>query len=123
MCTSRPSFRRLVVRSIGRDQVFNTGRLPGRPPTHIVLEIDGGTAFWLAAGDRQWIDLQSPLQRPAAGLRSAGLADIAGRIRSALLCFSMTRRFPEKQGTLRAGLCRPALTWASCRRILIGEDI
>ncbi len=51
---------------LGPTWVFNTGRLPGRPPTHIVLEIDGGTAFWLAAGDQQWIDLNSPLQRPAA---------------------------------------------------------
>src|SRR5216683_2127027 len=37
---------------LGPTWVFNTGRLPGRPPTHIVLEIDGGTAFWLAAGDQ-----------------------------------------------------------------------
>jgi hypothetical protein len=46
--------------------VFNTGRLPGRPPTHIVLDIDDGAAFWLAPGEQQWIDLDAPLQRPAA---------------------------------------------------------
>jgi hypothetical protein len=33
---------------------------------HIVLDIDDGTAFWLAAGDEQVIDLNAPLQRPAA---------------------------------------------------------
>jgi Icc-related predicted phosphoesterase len=51
---------------LGATWTFNTGRLPGRPPTHIVLEIERGTAFWLAAGEEQWIDLNSPLQRPAA---------------------------------------------------------
>jgi Icc-related predicted phosphoesterase len=51
---------------LGPTWVFNTGRLPGRPPTHIVLDIDSGTAFWLAPGDQQWIDLDAPLQRPAA---------------------------------------------------------
>jgi Icc-related predicted phosphoesterase len=51
---------------LGPTWVFNTGRLPGRPPTHIVLDIDSGTAFWLAPGDQQRIDLDAPLQRPAA---------------------------------------------------------
>ena len=51
---------------LGATWVFNTGRQPGRPPTHIVLDIARGAAFWLAAGDQQWIDLHSPLQRPAA---------------------------------------------------------
>ena len=51
---------------LGETWVFNTGLQPGRPPVHIVLDIDGGTAFWLAAGDEQCIDLNAPLQRPAA---------------------------------------------------------
>ena len=34
-------------------------------PVHIVPDIDGGTAFWLAAGDEQTIN-HAPLQRPAA---------------------------------------------------------
>jgi hypothetical protein len=53
---------------LGATWVFNTGRLPGRPPVHIVLEIDtdSSTAFWLSAGDEQWIDLDAPLRRPAA---------------------------------------------------------
>ena len=50
---------------LGATWVFNTGLQPGRPPTHIVLDIDEGKAFWLAAGEAQWIDLNAPLQRPA----------------------------------------------------------
>jgi Icc-related predicted phosphoesterase len=53
---------------LGATWVFNTGRLPGRPPAHIVLDTDSGTAFWLAAGDEQCIDLNGPLQRPAAAI-------------------------------------------------------
>ena len=52
---------------LGDSWVFNTGRLPGRPPTHIVLDIDDATAFWLAVGEEgQCIHLDAPLQRPAA---------------------------------------------------------
>jgi Icc-related predicted phosphoesterase len=52
---------------LGNSWVFNTGRLPGRPPDYIVLDIDDGRAFWLAAGEEgQCIDLKGPLQRPAA---------------------------------------------------------
>lgn len=46
--------------------VFNAGLQPGRPPTHIVLDLDEDKAFWLAAGEAQWIDLDTPLKRPAA---------------------------------------------------------
>jgi hypothetical protein len=46
--------------------VFNAGLQFGRPPVHMVLDIDGDTAFWLAAGEGQSIDLKAPLQRPAA---------------------------------------------------------
>ena len=51
---------------LGVAWVFNTGLQSGRPPTHIVIDIDEGTAFWLAAGDEQCLDLNAPLQRPAA---------------------------------------------------------
>jgi Icc-related predicted phosphoesterase len=51
---------------LGQTWTFNAGLQPGRPPVHIVLDIDGGAAFWLAAGDQQHIDLTAPLQRPAA---------------------------------------------------------
>jgi hypothetical protein len=46
--------------------VFNAGLQPGRPPPHIVLDLDAGKAFWLAASEAQWIDLSAPLKRPAA---------------------------------------------------------
>jgi Icc-related predicted phosphoesterase len=51
---------------LGTPGVYNPGLPPGRPPVHIVLDIDEGTAFWLSAGDAQWIDLNAPMQRPAA---------------------------------------------------------
>jgi Icc-related predicted phosphoesterase len=50
---------------LGTSWVFNTGLQPGRPPTYIVLDLDDGKAFWLAAGAAQWIDLNAPLRRPA----------------------------------------------------------
>jgi Icc-related predicted phosphoesterase len=53
---------------LGETWVFNTGLQPGRPPTYIVLDLDADKAFWLAAGQAQWIDLAAPLQRPAAGI-------------------------------------------------------
>jgi hypothetical protein len=51
---------------LGDTWVFNAGLQPGRPPVHIVLDIDEGTAFWLAAGEAQCIDLKAPLRRPAS---------------------------------------------------------
>jgi hypothetical protein len=36
-----------------------------------VLDIDEGSAFWLAAGTAQQIDLKQPLHRPAAPVRDA----------------------------------------------------
>ena len=51
---------------LGQTWVFNTGLQPGRPPAYIVLDLDADKAFWLAAGEAQWIDLNAPLKRPAA---------------------------------------------------------
>jgi hypothetical protein len=51
---------------LGNTWVFNTGLQHGRPPVCIVLDLDEGAAFWLAAGEAQRIDLNAPLQRPAA---------------------------------------------------------
>ena len=51
---------------LGGTWVFNAGLQAGRPPAHIVLDIDSNTAFWLPLGDEQYIDLNAPLQRPAA---------------------------------------------------------
>ena len=53
---------------LGSTWVFNAGLQPGRPPVHIVLDIDNGTAFWLPLGYEQCIDLNAPLQRPAAAI-------------------------------------------------------
>ena len=71
MCINRPSspngswFDRL-----GQTWVFNAGLQPGRPPTHIVLDLAADKAFWLAAGEAQWIDLAAPLKRPAAPIET-----------------------------------------------------
>jgi Icc-related predicted phosphoesterase len=53
---------------LGQTWVFNAGLQPGRPPTRIVLDLDENKAFWLAAGEAQWIDLGAPLQRPASSI-------------------------------------------------------
>ena len=53
---------------LGKTWVFNVGHQFGRPPTHIVLDIDAGTAFWLSAAGEQYIDLNAPLQRPALNI-------------------------------------------------------
>ncbi len=51
---------------LGDTWVFNAGLQAGRPPVHIVLDIDADRAFWLAAGAEQYIELNAPLRRPAA---------------------------------------------------------
>src|SRR6266704_2524019 len=53
---------------LGSTWVFNAGLQPGRPPVHIVVDIDDGTAFWLPLGYEQYIDLNAPLQRPAEAI-------------------------------------------------------
>ncbi|CAL77945.1 conserved hypothetical protein; putative metallo-phosphoesterase domain [Bradyrhizobium sp. ORS 278] len=56
---------------VGETWVFNTGRQPGRPPTYMVIDTDEQRAFWLAAGQGEWIDMAAPLQRPAQPVREA----------------------------------------------------
>jgi Icc-related predicted phosphoesterase len=56
---------------LGDTWVFNTGLQPGRPPVYIVLDLDEGAAFWLAADDARSIDLKAPLARPAAKIQMA----------------------------------------------------
>jgi hypothetical protein len=56
---------------LGQSWVFNAGLQPGRPPTCIVLDLDADKAFWLAAGEAQWIDLNALLKRPAAPIEAA----------------------------------------------------
>jgi hypothetical protein len=53
---------------LGTTWVFNTGLEFGRPPVHMVLDLDAGAAFWLSAGAAQRIDLDAPLRRPAASI-------------------------------------------------------
>jgi Icc-related predicted phosphoesterase len=53
---------------LGDTWAFNTGLQPGRPPVYIVLDIDDAKAFWLSAEHAQCIDLNAPLQRPAAAI-------------------------------------------------------
>ena len=66
---------------LGDTWVFNAGLEPGRPPVHIVLDIGDGTAFWLSAGDGRCIDLNAPLQRPAAAISNPpGWLTSLGRI-------------------------------------------
>ena len=55
----------------GATWVLNTGRQPGRPPTFIVVDTDAQRAFWLAASQAEWIDLEGPLQRPAGLVTTA----------------------------------------------------
>jgi hypothetical protein len=55
---------------LGTTWVFNTGLQHGRPPVCIVLDLDEGAAFWLAAGEAQCIDLRAPLLRPAAPIEN-----------------------------------------------------
>lgn len=56
---------------LGTTWVFNAGLQHGRPPVYIVLDLDEGAAFWLAAGEAQCIDLRAPLARPAAPIEIA----------------------------------------------------
>ena len=53
---------------LGTTWVFNAGLQAGRPPVHIVLDIETGTAFWLPIGNEQCIDLNAPLQRLGAAI-------------------------------------------------------
>jgi len=55
---------------LGTTWVFNSGLQHGRPPVYIVLDLDEGAAFWLAAGEAQCIDLRAPLLRPAAPIEN-----------------------------------------------------
>jgi hypothetical protein len=66
MCINRPCPDGSWFDRLGNTWVFNTGRQPGRLPTQIALQIDDGRVFWLGDGEAQHIDLNAPLQRPAA---------------------------------------------------------
>ena len=50
---------------LGETWVFNVGQQFGRPPTHIMLDLENQKAYWFSAEGEQSIDLDQPLQRPA----------------------------------------------------------
>jgi len=50
---------------LGDTWVFNVGQQFGRPPAHIMLDLDNEKAYWFSAAGEQSIDLGRPLQRPA----------------------------------------------------------
>ncbi|MBY0383142.1 MAG: metallophosphoesterase [Xanthobacteraceae bacterium] len=55
---------------LGQTWVFNAGHQYGRPPAHIVLDLNEHKAFWMSAAGDEYVDLDAPLQRPAAAIVS-----------------------------------------------------
>jgi Icc-related predicted phosphoesterase len=55
---------------LGKTWVFNVGQQAGRPPTHIMLDLDLNKAYWFSAYGEQSIDLDQPLHRPAQDITS-----------------------------------------------------
>jgi Icc-related predicted phosphoesterase len=53
---------------LGDTWVFNVGQQFGRPPAHIMLDLESNKAYWFSAAGEQSIDLGQPLQRPADNL-------------------------------------------------------
>ncbi len=53
---------------IGGTWVFNVGQQFGRPPAHIMLDLETEKAYWFSAAGEQSIDLGQPLHRPADNL-------------------------------------------------------
>ncbi len=54
---------------LGETWVFNVGQQAGRPPTHIMLDMETNKAYWFSAYGEQWIDLGQPLHRPASEIQ------------------------------------------------------
>src|SRR5438477_1694710 len=48
---------------LGVTWAFNVGHQFGRPPAHMVLDLDTDQAFWMSAAGSERIDLKAPLQR------------------------------------------------------------
>lgn len=55
---------------LGDTWVFNVGQQFGRPPAHIMLDLENEKAYWFSAAGEQSIDLGRPLQRPAENLEA-----------------------------------------------------
>lgn len=50
---------------LGETWIFNVGQQFGRPPAHIMLDLEHEKAYWFSAAGEQSIDLGQPLHRPA----------------------------------------------------------
>jgi Icc-related predicted phosphoesterase len=55
---------------LGDTWVFNVGQQFGRPPAHIMLDLDDEKAYWFSAAGEQSINLGQPLQRPAENIEA-----------------------------------------------------
>jgi len=55
---------------LGETWVFNVGQQFGRPPAHIMLDLDNEKAYWFSAAGEQSIDLSQPLHRPAENIEA-----------------------------------------------------
>ena len=55
---------------LGDTWVFNVGQQMGRPPTHIMLDLENDKAYWFSAYGEQSIDLDQPMHRPAQNITS-----------------------------------------------------
>lgn len=55
---------------LGDTWVFNVGQQFGRPPAHIMLDLENEKAYWFSAAGEQSIDLGQPLQRPAGNIEA-----------------------------------------------------
>ena len=56
---------------LGKTWTFNVGHQFGRPPAHMVLDLDSNEMFWISAAGAERLDLAAPLQRPAPPITSA----------------------------------------------------
>ena len=48
------------AQQIGRTWIFNPGHQPGPVPTHVVIDLDAGTAEWASATERGEVALSAP---------------------------------------------------------------
>lgn len=53
---------------LGSTWVFNVGQQFGRPPAHIMLDLNNEKAYWFSAAGEESIDLDAPLHRPAENI-------------------------------------------------------
>src|SRR4029077_17120520 len=56
---------------LGTTWAFNVGHQFGRPPAHMVLDLNTDEAFWMSAAGAALLDLAAPLKRPAPPITRA----------------------------------------------------